>query len=41
MEQTLVLNATYEPLRIVSWQKAITLMFQGKTPREYLPTVLL
>jgi 5-methylcytosine-specific restriction endonuclease McrA len=30
MEQTLVLNATYEPLRIVSWQKAITLLFQGK-----------
>ena len=30
MEQTLVLNATYEPLRIVSWQKAITMLFQGK-----------
>jgi 5-methylcytosine-specific restriction endonuclease McrA len=30
MDQTLVLNATYEPLRIVSWQKAITLLFQGK-----------
>ena len=30
MEQTLVLNATYEPLRIVSWQKAMTLLFQGK-----------
>jgi hypothetical protein len=30
MEHTLVLNATYEPLRIVSWQKAITLLFQGK-----------
>jgi 5-methylcytosine-specific restriction endonuclease McrA len=30
MEQTLVLNATYEPLRVVSWQKAITLLFQGK-----------
>lgn len=30
MEQTLVLNATYEPLRIVSWQKAITLLFQEK-----------
>lgn len=30
MEQTLVLNATYEPLRIVPWQKAITLLFQGK-----------
>ena len=30
MEQTLVLNATYEPLRIVPWQKAVTLLFQGK-----------
>lgn len=30
MEQTLVLNATYEPLRIVSWQKAITLLFKDK-----------
>jgi 5-methylcytosine-specific restriction endonuclease McrA len=30
MEQTLVLNASYEPLRVVSWQKAITLLFQGK-----------
>jgi hypothetical protein len=25
MEQTLLLNATYEPLRVVHWQKAITL----------------
>jgi len=30
MEQTLLLNATYEPLRVVHWQKAITLWFQGK-----------
>src|SRR5580693_6619693 len=30
MEQTLLLNATYEPLRIVHWQKAITLWAQGK-----------
>jgi len=30
MDQTLVLNATFEPLRIVPWQKAITLLFQGK-----------
>ena len=30
MEQTLVLNATYEPLRIVPWQKAMTMLFQGK-----------
>ncbi|MBI1818913.1 MAG: HNH endonuclease [Nitrospirae bacterium] len=30
MEQTLLLNATYEPLRVVSWQKALVLFFQGK-----------
>jgi len=30
MEQTLLLNASYEPLRIVDWQKAITLWCQGK-----------
>lgn len=30
MEQTLVLNATYEPLDVVSWQKAMTLWCQGK-----------
>src|SRR3974377_2190513 len=30
MDPTLVLNATYEPLRVVPWQKAITLLFQGK-----------
>jgi 5-methylcytosine-specific restriction endonuclease McrA len=30
MEQTLVLNASYEPLRVVPWQKAVTLLFQGK-----------
>jgi 5-methylcytosine-specific restriction endonuclease McrA len=30
MEQTLLLNATYEPLRVVHWQKAITLWCQGK-----------
>lgn len=30
MEQTLVLSASYEPLRVVPWQKAITLLFQGK-----------
>src|SRR5438874_4382028 len=37
MEQTLLLNATYEPLKIVHWQKAITLMCQGKVEvvREY------
>lgn len=27
---TLVLNASFEPLHIVSWQRAIQLLFQGK-----------
>jgi len=30
MQQTLVLNATYEPIKIVDWQRAITLWVQGK-----------
>ncbi len=30
MEQTLLLNASYEPLKVVHWQKAITLCCQGK-----------
>ena len=30
MEQALLLNATYEPLRIVDWRKAITLWRLGK-----------
>ena len=30
MEQTLLLNATYEPLTIVDWQRAITLWCSGK-----------
>ncbi len=30
MEQTLVLNQSYEPLKIVDWQRAITLWVQGK-----------
>jgi len=30
MEQTLLLNATYEPLKVVDWRKAITLLCQGK-----------
>ena len=30
MEQTLLLNATYEPLKVVDWRKAITLLWQGK-----------
>ncbi|MBI4456195.1 MAG: HNH endonuclease [Acidobacteria bacterium] len=30
MEQTLLLNATYEPLQVVNWKKALTLLFSGK-----------
>ena len=30
MEQTLLLNASYEPLKIVHWQKAVTLWCQQK-----------
>lgn len=30
MQHTLVLNATYEPLKVVPWQRAITLWCQGK-----------
>jgi 5-methylcytosine-specific restriction endonuclease McrA len=30
MEQTLLLNATYEPLKVVDWRKAIMLLCQGK-----------
>ena len=30
LEQTLLLNASYEPLKIVHWQKAVTLWCQGK-----------
>ena len=30
MEQTLLLNATYEPLKVVDWRRAITLWCQGK-----------
>jgi 5-methylcytosine-specific restriction endonuclease McrA len=30
MEQTLVLNASYEPINIVHWKRALTLLFQGK-----------
>jgi 5-methylcytosine-specific restriction endonuclease McrA len=30
MEQTLLLNATYEPLKVVHWRKAMTLWCQGK-----------
>jgi 5-methylcytosine-specific restriction endonuclease McrA len=30
MERTLLLNATFEPLKIISWQRAVTLISQGK-----------
>ena len=30
MNPALLLNATYEPLKVISWQKAITLVFLGK-----------
>jgi 5-methylcytosine-specific restriction endonuclease McrA len=30
MEQTLLLNATFEPLKVISWQRAMTLFVQGR-----------
>ena len=30
MEHTLVLNATYEPLQVVSWKRAVRMLFQEK-----------
>lgn len=30
MEQVLLLNITYEPLRVIDWKKAITLLMLGK-----------
>lgn len=30
MDQTLLLNATYEPLQVVSWRRAIRMLFQEK-----------
>jgi 5-methylcytosine-specific restriction endonuclease McrA len=30
MEQTLLLNATFEPIKILDWQRAMTLWCQGK-----------
>jgi len=30
MEQVLLLNLSYEPLKIINWKKAITLVFLGK-----------
>lgn len=37
MDRTLLLNATFEPLGILSWKKAITLVYLGKVEvlREY------
>lgn len=30
MAATLLLNATFEPMKVISWQRAITLVFLGK-----------
>jgi len=30
LSMTLLLNTTYEPIQVVGWQRAITLLFQGK-----------
>ncbi len=30
MESALLLNATYEPIKVISWKKAITLVLLGK-----------
>jgi|GEM_PF-3743642 len=30
MSAKLLLNATFEPLKIISWQRAVTLLFLGK-----------
>lgn len=36
--RSLVLNSSYEPMRVVSWQKALILWFQGKVEvLEYHP----
>ncbi|MCX5803720.1 MAG: HNH endonuclease [Proteobacteria bacterium] len=37
MDRTLLLNTTFEPLSVLSWKKAVTLMFLGKVEvlREY------
>ena len=29
-DHTLILNATYEPMRVVSWQRAVTMLHLGK-----------
>ena len=28
--RTLLLNSTYEPLKVITWQRAVTLMWLGK-----------
>jgi len=30
MAATLLLNATFEPMKVISWQRAVTLVFLGK-----------
>lgn len=30
MDHTLLLNASFEPLKVIHWKRAITLLFQGK-----------
>ena len=30
MQSVLLLNASYEPLKIISWQRAVTMFFNGK-----------
>ncbi len=37
MDRTLLLNTTFEPISVLSWKKAITLLFLGKVEvlREY------
>lgn len=41
MEQVLLLNITYEPLKIINWKKAVTLLFLGKVEviEEYSETI--
>jgi hypothetical protein len=30
MENVLLLNASFEPLRVIHWKRALTLLFSGK-----------
>jgi len=30
MERTLLLNASYQPIKVVSWRKAVILLYLGK-----------